>query len=232
MINIAVCDDEHAEAAYLTALVTDWANARDMRVRLAEYDSAESFLFGCDEHAFPDILLLDIQMKGMDGVALARKIRRDNDQTQIIFITGYPDFIAEGYDVSALHYLLKPVKEEKLREVLDRAASRIEKSPRMITFPKTGGAVRIAADDIVLVEVFSHTVVVEYLGGKEEFQMRLSDAEELLGDGFFKCHRSYIVAMKYVRRVTKAAVILTDGRQIPLSRKLYDTANQAFINYN
>ena len=171
-------------------------------------------------------------MKNMDGVELARRIRRDNELTQIIFITGYPDHIAEGYDVSALHYLMKPVKEDKIYEVLDRALSRLQRTPRTITFPKTGGGIKIIADDILYAEVLSHTVILHLVNGREEFQMRISDMEDLLGDGFFKCHRSYIVSMKRVRRVTRTAMILTDGRGIPLSRNFYDAANQAFIAYN
>lgn len=171
-------------------------------------------------------------MKEMDGMALARLIRRDDESMQIVFITGYPDFIAEGYDVSALHYLMKPVKEDKIFEVLDKAASRLRKTPRMITFPKKDGDIKINADDIIYAEVLPHTVSLYLEKGKEEFRVRISDLEGLLGDGFFRCHRSYIVYMKHVRRVTKTAMGLDDGREIPLSRNLYDAANQAFIKYN
>lgn len=232
MINIAICDDERAEIAYLTALIRKWGAERGIAMRLSGYESAESFLFAVEDEKSVDILLLDIQMKEMDGVALARLLRLNDETVQIIFITGYPDFIAEGYDVSALHYLMKPVKEDKLIEVLEKAISRLRKTPRIITFPKTGGDIKINADDIIYAEVLSHTVSLHLEKGKEEFQVRISDMEGLLGDGFFKCHRSYIVSMKYVRRVTKTAMVLHDGHEIPLSRNLYDDANQAFINYN
>ena len=232
MINIAICDDERAEITYLASLVRKWEAARGVVARLSDYESAESFLFASDNNKSVDILLLDIQMKAMDGVELARQIRRDNEIVQIIFITGYPDFIADGYDVSALHYLMKPIKEDKLFEVLNKAVSRLQKAPRTITFPKTGGDIKIIADDILYAEVLSHTVMLYLKSGKEEFQMRISDMEDLLGNGFFKCHRSYIVSMKYVRRVTKTAMVLNDGREIPLSRNLYDAANQTFIKYN
>ena len=232
MINIAICDDERAEITYLTSFVRKWSEIREIAVRLSNYESAESFLFAYGDDKTTDILLLDIQMKSMDGLELARQIRRDNEIVQIVFITGFPDFVAEGYDVSALHYLMKPVKEDKFYEVLDKAVSRLRKMPRVITFPKTGGDIKITADDIIYAEVLSHTVVLHLTKGTEEFQMRIKDMENLLGDGFFKCHRSYIVSMKYVRRVTKTAMILNNGQEIPLSRSLYDEANQVFINYN
>lgn len=232
MINFAICDDERTEITYLSMLVNKWAKERDILVRLSDYESAENFLFDCDDNRMIDIILLDIQMKEMDGIELARQIRKNNEIIQIVFITGYPDFIAEGYDVSALHYLMKPVKENKFFEVLDKAVSRIKKASRIITFPKTGGDIKISAEDIIYAEVLSHTVILNLTKSKEEFQMRITDMEILLGEGFFKCHRSYIVSLEYVRRVTKTAMILNDGREIPLSRNLYDAANQAFIKFN
>ena len=232
MINIAICDDEHIEITYLTKLVKEWAVIRGETVRIKDYESAESFLFSYEDNTSADILLLDIEMKAMDGVELARLIRKDNDLIQIIFVTGYADFIADGYDVSALHYLMKPVNEEKFFEVLDKAVLRLQKSSRMILFPKTGGGIKIKADDIVYAEVISHKVVLYHTNGSEAFQMRISDMEKLLGDGFFKCHRSFIVSMKYVKRVTKSAILLENGKEIPLSRSNYDAANQAFIGYH
>ena len=132
MINIAICDDERAEITYLASLVHKWVTARGVDVRLLDYESAESFLFACGDDKTVDVLLLDIQMRAMDGVELARQIRRDNEIVQIIFITGYPDFIADGYDVSALHYLMKPVKEDKLFEVLNKAAERLKKTEQFL----------------------------------------------------------------------------------------------------
>lgn len=231
-INFALCDDEHIEIIYIAAFVRKWAVEHGIDVRILEFESAESFLFAYEDNKSIDILLLDIQMKRMDGVELAHQIRKVDENIQIVFITGYPDFIAEGYDVSALHYLMKPVKEEKLFEVLEKALHHIKKTQKTITFPKTGGDVKLKVDDIIYAEVLSHTVVLYLINGKEEFSMRISDMEKLLGNGFIKCHRSYIVSMKYVKRVTKTAVILNDNREIPLSRNLYDAANQAFISYN
>ncbi|MGE5579650.1 MAG: LytR/AlgR family response regulator transcription factor [Bacillota bacterium] len=232
MLRIAICDDEASQRDYLRRQVEGWAARRGHVVSVHLFASAEAFLFACAEDKGFDVLLLDIQMGKMDGVALAKRLRADNERLQIIFITGFPDFISEGYEVSALHYLLKPVDEEKLMEVLDRATARLRTAPRMILFRRGSGYLRVPADDIYYAEAFSHSVTLVMGSGQETFNMRISDMEGLLGEGFFRCHRSYIVSMQHVRRITRTTLVLDNGVEVPLSRGLYDAANQAFIkNY-
>ena len=231
-VKIAICDDEHHQAEYNKMLVNKWAGENNISVKIDMFDSAENFKGARRGNNIYDILLLDIGMSGQNGVELAREIRRSDAKLTIIFITGYADYISEGYDVSALHYLIKPIKEDKLFETLNKALSSLRQVSRMIIFPKTGGDIKIKADDIIYAEAVSHTVMLYLASGSEEIKMRISDMERLLGDGFFKCHSSFIVGLKYARRVTKSAVILENGRELPLSRGLYDAANQAFIKYN
>lgn len=229
-MRIAICDDESSQIKYLRELVITWSKKCTENIRVQAFESAEAFLFAYDEDKDFDILLLDIQMNDMNGIDLAKEIRKDNEMIQIIFITGFSDYIAEGYEVSALHYLMKPVSEQKLMEVLDRAAAHLHSSKRTILFHMGNSNVRIPADDIYYAEAFSHYVTLYTKDGQKNFNMRLSDMEKLLGDGFFRCHRSYIVGMKHVRQVTRKAMILDTGEEIPLSRTLYDDANQAFIH--
>ena len=102
--SIAICDDSAADRDFLAGLVRRWAGDRGHTVQLALYPSAESFLFHYAEDKSVQILLLDVEMGQMDGVTMARALRRDNDAVQIVFITGYSDYIADGYEVEALHY--------------------------------------------------------------------------------------------------------------------------------
>lgn len=231
-LNIAICDDERAEIDYLMQLAGQWADSRGIAAAFTCYESAESFLFHYADRPNVGLVLLDVQMGRLSGIELAKQLRRDNDSIQIVFITGYPDFMGEGYEVSALHYLMKPVKAEKLFEVLDRAQARLQTVPRTLLLPRAGGSIRIKADDIVYAEVLSHTTTLYLTTGTEDFQMRLSDMEKALGEGFIRCHRSYLVSMRHVRRVTRTAVVLENGRELPLSRDLYDAVNQAFIQFN
>ena len=115
--HISICDDNAEQIKYLRRLVRLWAEKMAFAVQLYEYESAEEFLFKYPDNPC-DILLLDIEMGEMNGMELAKKLRNSNDNLPIIFITGYADYMADGYDVFALHYLLKPVEEDKLFFVL------------------------------------------------------------------------------------------------------------------
>ncbi len=128
--NIAICDDSGADREYIAGLVDGWAAESGSDVKASLFSSAESFMFGYAEKNDYDILLLDIEMGETDGVTMAKKLRKTNTTVQIIFVTGYSDYIAEGYEVAALHYLMKPVNKEKLFEVLYRAADKIKKNER------------------------------------------------------------------------------------------------------
>lgn len=231
-IHIAICDDEQIQCDYLYQLITRWSQYSKQRVSISLYASAEEFQFAWSEDKSFAILLLDVQMGGKNGIELAKAIRQTDDTLQIVFITGYPDFIAEGYEVSALHYLMKPVNEQKLFEVLERAVSRMQVTKRTILFEVGHSKVRIAADNIYYVEAFSHYVTLYTKDSQQSFNMRISDMEKTLGEDFFRCHRSYIVGMKHVSKVTRNVMILDSGKEIPLSRAKYDDANQAFIHYN
>lgn len=132
LYKISVVDDNSADTEYIAALVSRWAESAGHAVHISHFPSAEAFLFQYEEEHDFDILLLDIEMGEMNGIELAKKVRRENDEVQIIFITGYPDFIAEGYDVSALHYLMKPVSCEKLHAVLDRAAVNLGRAEKRL----------------------------------------------------------------------------------------------------
>ena len=143
----------------------------------------------------------------MDGVAMARKLRRENKTVQIVFVTGYSDYIAEGYEVEALHYLLKPVKEEKLSAVLERAVEKLCKNEKVLNLENAGELLRIPV-----------------------YQIRYIDADMLAEDErFFRVGRSAVVNLSCISKVTKKDIYLNDGSVVPLPRGAYEKVNQAII---
>ena len=132
---VAIVDDSTTDAEFVKGILDNWADQRQASIRPEVFPSAECFLFRYAEDKDWDVLLLDIEMGAMDGVTLAKKIRQDNEAVQIVFITGFADYISDGYEVSALHYLMKPVKQDKLFAVLDRAVAAMRKTERVILLP-------------------------------------------------------------------------------------------------
>ncbi|MCL2774554.1 MAG: LytTR family DNA-binding domain-containing protein [Oscillospiraceae bacterium] len=230
-INIAVCDDEHRYAEYIRILVNKWANENDIKIKIDMFESAENFKSAWNKNKIYDILLLDIQMGGQNGVELAKELRGTDSKLIIIFITALPDFVNDGYDVFALHYLMKPVNETKLCEVLNRAAKSISKTATAIFVPVGGEQLRISISDIMYIGSLAHFLEVATTKGTFTVKMPIYELEQQIGDSFARCHRSYIVGLRHVDKITKTDVILDDGSAIPLSRRLYDEVNRALILY-
>lgn len=230
MYRIAICDDNEEDISYVSRLVSEWARANGHLVQVETFASAEAFLFQYAEDQSYQILLLDIEMDGMDGVALARKVRADNQEIQIVFITGYTDYIADGYEVEALHYLLKPVNQQKLSEVLSRAVVKLMQSGRSLVLNTPEGLVRAPLYEIRWIEVQRNYVTVH---GKGDYTVKqtLSEVERSLDEEFIRTGRSFIVNLKYVRKVTRSEVLLADGTSVPLARGYYDKLNRALIEY-
>lgn len=223
-IHIAICDDSQADREYVAQMVQRWSR----NAAITEYTSAENFLFRAEDGERTDILLLDIEMGAMDGVTLAKKLRRDNETMQIVFITGYSDYIAEGYEVSALHYLMKPVKEDKLLSVLDRAAEKLAKNEKILQFQTANGLVRVPIYQIRYADVSGNYVTI-HAATDITVKMTLGELERELDDRFHRVGRSAIVNLTQISRVTKSDIFLDDGTTVPLPRGAYEGVNRAII---
>ena len=228
---IALCDDAPADRAYMEKRVKLWAEERAVSAAVETFPSAEAFLFRWEEMRDWDILLLDIEMGDMDGVTLAKKLRQLREGAQIVFVTGYPDFAAEGYEVDALHYLMKPVSDEKLFAVLDRAVQRLERAAPTLLVTAEGQTHRLPVDSILYVEAFAHTCRLTTVSEVLEVRMNFSRLEKQLGAAFVRCHRSYLAGLKYVRAIGREQVTMDDGSLLPLARNRWRTVNDAFLAY-
>ena len=226
---LAVCDDSDADRQYISGLVSKRAERPGHMVDLREYSTAESLLIAYSGENDFDMLLLDIEMGGMDGVTMAKKIRSVNETIQIIFITGYSDYIAEGYDVAALHYLMKPVNGEKLFSVLNRAAEKLAKNEKVLNFELGGEMIRVPIYKIRYADVFGNYVTV-HTPEKVTVRMTLGELEKELDSRFFRVSRSVIVNLTVISRVTKSEIKLNDGESIPIPRGAYESVNRAIID--
>ena len=232
MILFAICDDEATPRAHLLDLAQKWVQTRGVNASFNEYENAEQFLFATEDatNKPADIFLLDVQMGAMDGVTLARKIRATNKEAQIIFVTAYDAYIADGYEVEALHYLIKPATQEKLFAVLDRAQDKLKLAERALFVQHGGTATRLPLYTIRYIEV-RHNHVTIHANEAITLKTTLNDLEKQLGDDprFFRAGRSFIINLNSVAKATRADAYLRCGAIIPLPRGMYDALNRAII---
>ena len=212
-IKVSICDDNAAERERIGSLVSEWASASGTDINLNEYCSAEEFLFSYE----------DVEMPGLNGVELAKRLRASNRIIQIIFITAYSDYIAEGYEVAALHYLLKPVEPEKLFRTLNRAVERVIRDCRSIALETVDGTVIVPLYEVRYLEACKNYVTVH---AERDYTVRrtLSDFSDKLDSRFIKAGRSFI------KRVSKNEIELKNGEIIPIPKAAFETVNRAIIN--
>lgn len=242
-LKIAVVEDEKVHADILIRYLEAWLKENQVDFRIRAFPDAAAFLFAWEQDQARDALFLDIQMPGLNGVELARRIREENRSVALVFVTGVTDYLLEGYEVEALHYLVKPVDAAKTASCMERILTRcrgqegreaILTEARELADGEKGSrtTLRLMPEDIVYIEAVAHNTELHtrekcYVVGEgiSVWKKRLPE------EAFCSCHRSYLVNLLHVARLEKEAVILDDGGQVPLSRNHYKDVNRAFIRF-
>lgn len=224
-MNCTVCivEDNAADAAYFSAMVRDWAAAAGITVRISTFPSAEAFLFWYEEAPALDILLLDVEMGPMNGMQLAKQLRDCQETAQLVFVTGYPDFIGEGYEVGALHYLLKPVSPQKLAQVLGRAVDSLARQEKRLCVSFDRQTRFVPINDILYLEAQKQYVLVHAVGETLRTKASLSEMLPQLDEYFLQCQRSFIVNLWQVQQVNSDCLLLKNGERVPISRGMART---------
>lgn len=228
---IAICDDEQDQTEYISSIVSAWSRQSNCTCDIGIFNSAEAFLFEYEDNRSYDIILLDIEMKDMTGIELAKCIRKDNNRAEIIFITSHFEFIGEGYEVDALHYLIKPVSDKKLMQVLSKAAEKLLTEPPSVVISCEGETFKLYESDILYVESFLHYIVIHTKDKEYKIKENISVFASKLSDDFYRIHRSYLVSLKHITRISRTQINI-GKTELPLSRGKYDDINRAFIEHN
>lgn len=156
-------------------------------------------------------------MEKMNGVETAKKLRELSEESVIVFITGAKEYVFDAFDVAALHYLIKPVDDKKLQEVIERAKKEIEKNwgsrCRQILIKTRNKNITLNASDILYFENEMRKIAVHTLSEKISFYGVMADMEQEVGDGFCRCHRGYLVNLSYVAEYDTENIILTNGEK-------------------
>lgn len=232
-LRIAICDDEQIERELLEKYVQDWSMQRNHPTEISSFSRGTELLQALRQSTY-DLALLDIQMQAPDGMCVARSIRETDHDTGIFFITGYEDYLEEGYEVEAFRYLLKPVNKEKLWDAFDKFLLRKKKTQRFWTLDTPEGQRRVTLEEILYLESFGHTCRLYTQTDSFVVKSGISEMEQqmqALGLTCFRCHRSYLLNIAQVIGVEREHAVMVGGQKVPVSRKMYHPLNQAFIRY-
>lgn len=229
--SVAIVDDVLQDREYIAGLVYLWAQEKGHTVTLKTFPSSEAFLFAREESKKTEMLLLDIEMGAMNGVELAKELRQVQKDTmlQLVFITGFPDFIAEGYEVDALHYLIKPVVPAKLFSVLDKAVTNLAKVEKHLRVTYDRRMDFIPLSKIYYIEAQRQYVLIHAEDGEYRMKTSLAETKGALDEYFFQCQRSFLVNLRYVAQVKNDCVILKNGIEVPIGRGMAEKVGKEII---
>ena len=226
MIIVAICEDERYILEELRKKVEKYINRKSLDASIKTFTSGEELLKAKKKF---DIILLDLMLPGIDGLEVARQI---SCRSRIIFVTSYREYAVEAFDANAVHYLVKPVTEERLFSVLDRAVNQTEQMDNQaLTLIKSGKTQVIFIRDILYCEVFNHQVRIHTVHGTYDYFGTLDMLETKLDERFFRCHRSFVVNMSCVAGQEKGVAILTNGEKIFISRRKQTDFIQRLLNF-
>ncbi len=227
-MRIAVCDDEEL-------FRIEFKSVLDKVLINAEYDidtfSGGSSLYEAFLKEPFDLVFLDIEMPGIDGITLAKRLRAVSENVNIVFLTSHIEYALEGYEVNALRYLVKPVDINKLGEVLKYIQDKKNNS-RQIMIKQEGEDIVIDISDVIYMESMDKNVRI--VTSKSEYITRynISDyEEELKNSGFLRIHRGYLISLSKVKKIVKNDVVMDGDISLPVSRSNIKTLKDALYAY-
>ena len=217
MINIGICEDELHYRVNIKDMLGDILSTYSINYKIYEFSSGEELLSNYPKDL--DILIMDIQMKIINGMDTARKIREFDQNLEIIFMTSFSEFMQEGYEVKAYRYILKPISERKIsRNILPCINEIMKKKNNYLTINVKNYVDRIKIDSIVYIETDRHNILIYTNDNKYTTKMSISKIDKILREhGFFRCHNSYIVNLKLVESMNSNTLKIGE-KYIPISK--------------
>lgn len=241
-VKIAICDDEKAVREILRQKIDKHCKNSEFICQIYDLETGDGLLALPDEK-IPDILFLDIQMPGKNGMQTARELRRKNQDMILIFVTALSEYVYEAFDVNAFHYLVKPFEDEKLGEVLDKALQQYKKQtkttipaqkdqtqPLAILVKQGSLSTKVLLADIIFAEVFNRKIILHTTNGEIEYYGKLTDLCKQTGMDFYRTHRAYLVNLKYVERYNATTIWLDKG-SVPVSKKQFAGFVKQYMQY-
>lgn len=231
-MKIAICDDEEVQLELIEKYIIEWSKQLSEKAHIYKFKSSEEFLFKYEDIKDYDVLLLDIQMKEISGMELAKRLRELGEQMKIVFITGDREYVFQGYEVQALDYIVKPVVKEKLFTVLHRVNEMLKKEDDFVFIQSDGVMHKLKQLDICYIESIGHETVLYVKDKKITCKKGISTIEKDIKEkNFYRCHRSYLVNLSKIDSISKKEVIMEGNIRIPIARGKWEELNKAYLSF-
>ena len=225
MLRIGICDDSQEDRFITKYNLERILEEKSIESSIYEFSSGDRFLEWFKKHSSElDLLFLDIEMPGMDGMETAKTLREYNELIQIVFVTSHLTYVFDGYSVGALGYLMKPAKETQIGETVERAMNALKRNEEDIYIIKNSeGQYKIQKSSILYFYSDKRTVVCVAKDGNYTFYDKLDAVEEAIGKSFVRIHQRYLVNGRAVERVGVESVVI-GGEELPISRSYKSSA--------
>ena len=230
MLSIAVCDDEMLDCCNMARDIKDILEEMEITCVIRQFYNGKELLQAAENF---DIIFLDIMMYGMNGMRTAQLLREKAFQDILVFVSSSREYVFDAYDVEAFYYLVKPVDRNKLKNILRRAVVKLEQDPQdFIIINKERQNKKLLLKDIFYFEINGRVVFVHSAGGIFDYYDQIGVLEQSLrSKGFFRCHKSFLVNLKYVDTYDRKEVILDNGEKIIIAKRRYEDFCQAILEF-
>ncbi len=228
ILSIAVCDDEVMECCRMSGKIKNILEDMKIPCIIRQFYNGQELLQASESF---DIVFLDIMMCGLDGIKTAQIFREKASDKILIFVSSSREYVFDAYDVEAFQYLLKPVNDKKLKNVLQKATRKIENhSQEFIIVSKERQKKKLFLDDIYYFEIKGRIIDVHGTEGIFSYYGQIGELEEKLMDkGFFRCHKSYLINLKCVDGYNRQEAMLENGENIVIAKRRYEAFCQEIL---
>lgn len=232
-MNIAICDDEKGACLVIEELV----RKADSDAEISVFTNPDELLNA--EDLF-DLVFLDIQMEEMTGIDAAKRLRTRKTQPEIVFISAVQEYVFDAFDVEAFHYLIKPVDPAKFAKVYDRVKMRIADKKKNFLETEEAAILSVKSKtrqyslkktDVLYVENQLKKLLIHTKEETIDLYGAMKDIEAQTGDGFFRCHRGYLVNLGHIKSYSKDEILLDNGERIMIAKERYPEFIKAYMHF-
>ena len=231
-MKIAVCDDSREDRESLIRLLMEYEKSKGKEFEIAEYDCGEALLENNAYLQNCQIVFMDINMNHLSGLETAAAIKNLYPKILIVLVTAYMNYVLDGYKVRAIRFLVKDDLQISITECMDALVGEIEQDARIMEFSFVEGKIRLKINDIIYIETARHKNVFYTKEGSYNIYKKLDAIEEELRDfGFVRIHLSFLVNMRYVRKISSYVMTLTTGKEISVPKARYVEVKRQYTLY-